>query len=76
VGGLEWREESSEVRERSQEIGILKILQVNLCFWEESEQKNTDKKNMGPYNRCEERICTKNRKCISIVKREERHTKL
>ena len=72
VEDLEWREESSKVRDKSQDIGFFKISQVDLCFQKESEWKNTNKENVEPYNRCKERICAEKRKGVFVVKKRKR----
>ena len=38
---------SGEVWREDQEIGTSKILQIDLCFWEEDKWENANKKDVG-----------------------------
>ena len=67
VGNLRWRGESSKVRERSQETGSSKISQIDPGLWKESKWKDTNKKNVEPYDRDEEGICIQEKKDVFFV---------
>ena len=72
MGDLGWKGESSKVRGGKQEISSSKIPQVNLYLWEKSKWKNTNKEDVGSYDRYKGRVCAKKGEGAPIVKRRER----
>ena len=45
---------------------------MNKGVWEEAVREDADKEAIGPCDRCEGRVCTKEREDVPIVKRGER----
>ena len=45
---------------------------MNKGVWEEAIREDADKEGMGPHDRCERRVHTKERKGIPVVERKER----
>ena len=72
IGDLGWREKSSKVRGRSQEISSSKILQMDSYLWKENKWEDANKEAVWSYNRSEERIYAKKGEGISIIKKGER----
>ena len=69
---MEWGERDSKIRRRGQEVGFPEVLWVDLYLCKESNLENANKEGMGSCDWSEERICAKEGKDVSVVKRRER----
>ena len=48
---------------------------MDKSVWKEAIREDADKKGVGPYDRCEGRVCAEEEKSVSIVKGGEREGK-
>jgi len=48
---------------------------MDKSVWKETIREDADEESIGPHNRCEGRVCTKEGKGVSIVEEEKRRGK-
>ena len=72
VGDLRQRGENGKVGGESKEVGAGKVSPMDKSLWKEKIRENANKKDVGPCDRSEERICTKKREGVPIAKRGKR----
>ena len=68
MGNLGQRRGGSKIRGRGRKVSAREISQMDKSVWKEAIREDADKKDVGPYNRCEGRVCAKEGEGVPIIK--------